>query len=148
MVENWSQDVIWMWGGKVLDFHQLQVHFDCLFMLLVIYVPINKAYCFCFSVDKDWEDIKFGVENEVDFYAVSFVKDSKVIHELKDYLKSKFWFLLWQGCFSIKFFKCNNSFFSLFFVYRTECWHTCDPKNRKCWLDSKSSVNNFCLRWG
>ncbi|XP_042454070.1 pyruvate kinase isozyme G, chloroplastic-like [Zingiber officinale] len=37
--------------------------------------------------DKDWEDIKFGVENEVDFYAVSFVKDSKVIHELKDYLK-------------------------------------------------------------
>jgi len=38
--------------------------------------------------DKDWEDIKFGVENEVDFYAVSFVKDAKVVHELKDYLKS------------------------------------------------------------
>ncbi|XP_074576554.1 pyruvate kinase isozyme G, chloroplastic-like isoform X2 [Curcuma longa] len=37
--------------------------------------------------DKDWEDIKFGVDNEVDFYAVSFVKDAKVIHELKDYLK-------------------------------------------------------------
>ncbi|CAL1399416.1 unnamed protein product [Linum trigynum] len=38
--------------------------------------------------DKDWEDIKFGVDNQVDFYAVSFVKDAKVIHELKDYLKS------------------------------------------------------------
>lgn len=37
--------------------------------------------------DKDWEDIKFGVDNQVDFYAVSFVKDAKVIHELKDYLK-------------------------------------------------------------
>ncbi|KAJ4951353.1 hypothetical protein NE237_028185 [Protea cynaroides] len=38
--------------------------------------------------EKDWEDIKFGVDNEVDFYAVSFVKDAKVVHELKDYLKS------------------------------------------------------------
>lgn len=39
--------------------------------------------------DKDWEDIKFGVDNQVDFYAVSFVKDAKVVHELKDYLKGK-----------------------------------------------------------
>ncbi|KAM0934155.1 putative pyruvate kinase [Dioscorea sansibarensis] len=38
--------------------------------------------------EKDWEDIKFGVENKVDFYAVSFVKDAKVVHELKNYLKS------------------------------------------------------------
>ncbi|KAH7864849.1 hypothetical protein Vadar_034605 [Vaccinium darrowii] len=37
--------------------------------------------------DKDWEDIKFGVDNEVDFYAVSFVKNADVVHELKDYLK-------------------------------------------------------------
>lgn len=36
---------------------------------------------------KDWEDIKFGVDNQVDFYAVSFVKDAKVVLELKDYLK-------------------------------------------------------------
>ncbi|CAL9177851.1 unnamed protein product [Musa hybrid cultivar] len=28
--------------------------------------------------EKDWEDIKFGVDNQVDFYAVSFVKDAKV----------------------------------------------------------------------
>lgn len=38
--------------------------------------------------DKDWEDIKFGVDNQVDFYAVSFVKDAKVVLELQDYLKS------------------------------------------------------------
>lgn len=38
--------------------------------------------------DKDWEDIKFGVDNQVDSYAVSFVKDARVVHELKNYLKS------------------------------------------------------------
>ncbi|KAK9060862.1 hypothetical protein SSX86_018042 [Deinandra increscens subsp. villosa] len=37
--------------------------------------------------EKDWDDIKFGVDNQVDFYAVSFVKDAEVIHELKNYLK-------------------------------------------------------------
>ncbi|KAI3458064.1 hypothetical protein Pfo_014727 [Paulownia fortunei] len=37
--------------------------------------------------EKDWDDIKFGVENKVDFYAVSFVKDAAVVHELKNYLK-------------------------------------------------------------
>ncbi|OWM79611.1 hypothetical protein CDL15_Pgr023023 [Punica granatum] len=38
--------------------------------------------------EKDWDDIKFGVENKVDFYAVSFVKDAQVVHELKNYLQS------------------------------------------------------------
>ncbi|CAK7324065.1 unnamed protein product [Dovyalis caffra] len=38
--------------------------------------------------EKDWDDIKFGVENRVDFYAVSFVKDAQVVHELKNYLQS------------------------------------------------------------
>lgn len=38
--------------------------------------------------EKDWDDIKFGVDNKVDFYAVSFVKDAAVVHELKDYLRS------------------------------------------------------------
>ncbi|EPS70805.1 hypothetical protein M569_03952, partial [Genlisea aurea] len=37
--------------------------------------------------EKDWEDIKFGVNNGVDFYAVSFVKNAEVVHELKDYLR-------------------------------------------------------------
>nr|KYP42033.1 hypothetical protein KK1_036596 [Cajanus cajan] len=38
--------------------------------------------------EKDWDDIKFGVDNGVDFYAVSFVKDAEVVHELKNYLKT------------------------------------------------------------
>ncbi|GER49798.1 pyruvate kinase [Striga asiatica] len=38
--------------------------------------------------EKDWDDIKFGVDNKVDFYAVSFVKDAAVVHELKNYLKN------------------------------------------------------------
>ncbi|KAK9120675.1 hypothetical protein Syun_018292 [Stephania yunnanensis] len=38
--------------------------------------------------EKDWEDIKFGVENKVDFYALSFVKDAAVVYELKDFLQS------------------------------------------------------------
>lgn len=29
------------------------------------------------------------MDNKVDFYAVSFVKDAEVVHELKNYLKSK-----------------------------------------------------------
>lgn len=43
-----------------------------------------------FETEKDWDDIKFGVDNQVDFYAVSFVKDAEVIHELKSYLKSNY----------------------------------------------------------
>ncbi|KAL0318055.1 UNVERIFIED_CONTAM: Plastidial pyruvate kinase [Sesamum angustifolium] len=39
------------------------------------------------TTEKDWDDIKFGVDNKVDFYAVSFVKDAAVVHELKNYLK-------------------------------------------------------------
>ncbi|KAL2611557.1 hypothetical protein R1flu_023249 [Riccia fluitans] len=38
--------------------------------------------------EKDWDDIKFGVENQVDYYALSFVKDAQVVHELKEYLRA------------------------------------------------------------
>ncbi|GMY31907.1 Plastidial pyruvate kinase 2 [Fagus crenata] len=38
--------------------------------------------------EKDWDDIKFGVDNKVDFYVVSIVKDAQVVHELKNYLQS------------------------------------------------------------
>lgn len=58
------------------------------------------------SIDKDWEDIKFGVDNQVDFYAVSFVKDAKVVHELKDYLKSNFLLI---------FFLCRLQNFNYFY---------------------------------
>lgn len=36
--------------------------------------------------EKDWLDLKFGVEVGVDFYALSFVKDANVIYELKRWL--------------------------------------------------------------
>lgn len=45
--------------------------------------------CYFSCAEKDWEDIKFGVEHGVDFYALSFVKDSQVVHELKAFLKGK-----------------------------------------------------------
>ena len=43
----------------------------------------------CFLADKDWDDIKFGVEHGVDFYALSFVKSAEVVHELKAFLKGQ-----------------------------------------------------------
>nr|KAJ0196591.1 hypothetical protein LSAT_V11C700348600 [Lactuca sativa] len=62
-------------GGELKSRRHLNVH--------------SKSATLHSITDKDWEDIKFGVDNEVDFYVVSFVKDAEVVHELKDYLKSK-----------------------------------------------------------
>ncbi|CAI7835256.1 unnamed protein product [Closterium sp. NIES-54] len=45
-------------------------------------VPLSRP-----PPDKDWEDIRFGVENKVDYYALSFVKDAQVVLQLKEYLK-------------------------------------------------------------
>ena len=39
--------------------------------------------------DKDWEDIKFGVDVGVDYYALSFVRSADVIYELKRYLSKQ-----------------------------------------------------------
>jgi pyruvate kinase len=50
------------------------------------------SYTYFECADKDWDDIKFGVDNQVDYYAVSFVKDAQVVHELKDYLRSNYQF--------------------------------------------------------
>lgn len=63
--------------------------------------------------EKDWEDIKFGVDNQVDFYAVSFVKDAKVVHELKDYLKGCY--LIISSFIGMDFFCVLVSLFSLGF---------------------------------
>lgn len=38
--------------------------------------------------DKDWEDIKFGMDMNVDFYALSFVKHEDDVSRLKKYLRS------------------------------------------------------------
>nr|AIT70034.1 pyruvate kinase [Grateloupia catenata] len=37
--------------------------------------------------EKDWEDIKFGMQNNVDFYALSFVKHEDDVALLKKYLR-------------------------------------------------------------
>ena len=36
--------------------------------------------------DKDWLDLKFGIDVGVDYYALSFVRNADVIYELKQYL--------------------------------------------------------------
>lgn len=36
--------------------------------------------------DRDWADLKFGLDAGVDYYALSFVRSSEVIHELKAWL--------------------------------------------------------------
>ena len=37
--------------------------------------------------DKDWLDIDFGIEQGVDYYALSFVRDAQCIIDLKKYLR-------------------------------------------------------------
>jgi len=37
--------------------------------------------------EKDWNDIKFGIEQGIDFIAPSFVKDANVVRELKSFLQ-------------------------------------------------------------
>ncbi len=37
--------------------------------------------------DKDWKDIKFGIDQNVDFFAPSFVRSGDDIRELKEFLK-------------------------------------------------------------
>jgi len=39
--------------------------------------------------EKDWQDISFGIENGVDFIALSFVKEALAIEELKQYITEK-----------------------------------------------------------
>lgn len=39
--------------------------------------------------DKDWQDINFGIDNNVDFIALSFVRNASSITELQSYLAEK-----------------------------------------------------------
>ncbi|CAN4112071.1 unnamed protein product [Withania somnifera] len=38
---------------------------------------------------KDWSDVEFGISEDIDFIAVSFVKDADAIKRLRDYLTTK-----------------------------------------------------------
>ncbi|KAE8721654.1 hypothetical protein F3Y22_tig00015426pilonHSYRG00066 [Hibiscus syriacus] len=55
--------------------------------LLVKSKTKDSVKCKVVDGEKDWDDIKFGVDNKVDLYVVSFVKDAEVVHELKNYLQ-------------------------------------------------------------
>lgn len=115
----------------------------CLFYLFIIsliglsFFFASYYYTLCLvlfllmSTDKDWEDIKFGVDNGVDFYAVSFVKDAKVVHELQDYLKGKLVLLYFIGHAS-KFLPSSISHcvsYCLYKFHRLQCRHSCYCKN-------------------
>ncbi len=39
--------------------------------------------------EKDWQDINFGIENNIDFIALSFVRDASSIVKLQEYLEDK-----------------------------------------------------------
>lgn len=39
--------------------------------------------------EKDWEDLKFGAENEVDFYALSFVHNADAVLQVKQFLRDQ-----------------------------------------------------------
>jgi len=39
--------------------------------------------------NRDWEDLKFGLERNVDYYALSFVRDAQVIYDLKAFVGEK-----------------------------------------------------------
>ncbi|MGV1100829.1 pyruvate kinase [Thiovibrio sp. JS02] len=39
--------------------------------------------------EKDWQDIRFGIENGVDFFALSFVRTAEAITELRKYLQAE-----------------------------------------------------------
>ncbi|MFC1513209.1 pyruvate kinase [Thermodesulfobacteriota bacterium] len=39
--------------------------------------------------DKDWQDIRFGIENGVDFIALSFVRNAEAISELREFLQGE-----------------------------------------------------------
>jgi pyruvate kinase len=39
--------------------------------------------------EKDWGDIQFGLENDVDFFALSFVRSAREIRYLKSYIEQK-----------------------------------------------------------
>ncbi|AWV99478.1 pyruvate kinase [Arcticibacterium luteifluviistationis] len=39
--------------------------------------------------DKDWKDLEFGIEQDVDWIALSFVRTAKEIIDIKEYIKSK-----------------------------------------------------------
>jgi pyruvate kinase len=40
--------------------------------------------------DKDKEDIKWGVDNDIDYIAASFVRKASDVHEIREYVDKLF----------------------------------------------------------
>jgi pyruvate kinase len=54
------------------------------------HVNIPGAYVSLPSfTDKDWEDIKFGIDQGVDFFATSFIRTADDVKEVRDYIKKR-----------------------------------------------------------
>lgn len=78
----------------MLDMTCTSIHIWCtlledLFFILLSRRHLNirgKSANLPAITDKDWLDLKFGIDMGVDYYALSFVRSADVIYELKEYL--------------------------------------------------------------
>jgi hypothetical protein len=101
----------------------------------VLILKVDMAAYMVLVADKDWDGIRFWVENKVDFHAVSLVKDAQVVHELKNYLQSNISINMFTQ--KRKFELHNNPAYltqtkKKFPFGRLWCRYTCDCKNWKC----------------
>lgn len=67
--------------------------------------------------DRDWADIRFGLEQGVDYFALSFVRTADIVYELKEWLAKQ------GGCMGGK--AGRTRFFS--FIGRD--WMRCQPRS-------------------
>jgi hypothetical protein len=57
---------------------------QCPFLFLFFFFLV-----LCCSFFQDWLDIDFGIQEGVDFIAISFVKSAEVINHLKSYIAAR-----------------------------------------------------------
>ncbi len=90
-------DIVLIDGGmlnlKVIDITQTDITCECLddgILSSRRHVNIRGKSADLPSItEKDWQDITFGIENGVDFIALSFVKEALAIEELQQYITDK-----------------------------------------------------------
>lgn len=90
-------DIVLIDGGmlslKVMDITQTDIRCECLDNGVLSsrrHVNIRGKSADLPSItEKDWQDIVFGIENGVDFIALSFVKGAPAIEELQQFITEK-----------------------------------------------------------
>lgn len=90
-------DIVLIDGGmlalKVIDISTTDIRCECLddgILSSRRHVNIRGKSADLPSItEKDWRDIEFGIENCVDFIALSFVKSAPAIKELQQYISEK-----------------------------------------------------------